>query len=49
MELTNREWMTLRMMMYNMLQNVRDTGDGYYSVSDTLIEEEVELLKKIAK
>lgn len=49
MELSNREWMTLRMMMYNMLQNVRDTGDGYYAVSDTLIEEEVELLKKIAK
>lgn len=49
MELTAKEWQVLRVMAWNLLQNVRDTGAGYYSVGDTLIEEEVELLKKIAK
>lgn len=48
MELTNLEWMQLRTMAWNLLQNVSITGKGYYTVSDTLIEEEVELLKKIA-
>lgn len=48
MELTNLEWMQLRTMAWNLLQNVRSTGEGYYTVSDTLIEEEVNLLKKIA-
>ena len=48
MELTKLEWMQLRTMAWNLLQNVSSTGEGYYTVSDTLIEEEVELLKKIA-
>jgi len=48
MELSNREWQVLREMCTNLLRNVEQCGD-YYTVSDTLIEEEVELLKKIAK
>ena len=35
-------------MCRNLLNNVEQCGD-YYTVGDTLIEEEVELLKKIAK
>jgi len=49
MELTEKEWQVLREMCRNLLRGASDTGMGYYSVGDTLIDEEVELLKKIAK
>lgn len=47
--LTDSEWQVLRTMAWNLLQNTMPTGDGYYTTGDTLIEEEVELLKKIAE
>lgn len=49
MEMTSKEWQVLREMSRNLLNGVSDTGMGYYTVSDTLIDEEVALLKKISK
>ena len=48
MELSNREWQVLQVIARNLLENSR-TEDKVTWVSDTLVEEEVELLKKIAK
>lgn len=47
--LTEKEWQALRVMAWNLLQNCQDTGDGYFTVGDTLVGEEVELLKKLAE
>lgn len=49
MNLTEQEWAVLKEMARNLLRGTIDTGMGYYTVGDTFIEEEVELLKKIAK
>ncbi len=48
-ELTPNEWAVLREMAYSLVKNLEDEGYGYYRVCDTLIDREVELLKKIAK
>ena len=46
MELTEKEWQTLRVMAESMCRNIEPMGD-FWSVSDTLIDEEVELLRKL--
>ena len=47
-QLTEKEWGILRTMCQSLRMNLADMG-GYYETWDTLIEEEVELLKKIAE
>lgn len=47
--LTKKEWQALREMARSLLKNSCDTGYGYFTVSDTLVAEEVELLKKLAE
>ena len=48
-KLTKKEWQVLRVMASSLLKNSCDTGDGYFTVGDTLVSEEVELLKKLAE
>lgn len=47
MELTSNEWQVLSVIARNLLATMR-VDEGIAWVSDTLIEEEVNLLKKIA-
>ena len=46
--LTEKEWQVLRVMARNLLETRREEA-GIAWVCDTLIKEEVELLKKIAE
>lgn len=36
-------------MAHNLLQHIEDPGTGYYFVSDTLVPEEVNLLKRLSE
>lgn len=47
-KLTEFEWAVLREMARSLYRNIEDTGAGYWTVGDTLIESEVALLKKLA-
>jgi hypothetical protein len=47
--LSEKEWAILREMAYSLVKNIEPIGDGYYSVGDTLIDREVELLKKLSE
>lgn len=46
MELTEKEWQILRVMAESMCRNI-EPMDDFWSVSETLIDEEVELLRKL--
>jgi len=50
MELSKEEWEVLRMMAGFLLDGLEGDleADGYVRCSDTLVKEEVELLKKLA-
>ena len=47
--LTAREWAILVEMARSFCKNLEDTGDGYWTVGDTLIEDEVALLEKLSQ
>lgn len=47
-QLSEREWAVLREMARSLYRNIEDTGAGYWTVGDTLVESEVSLLKKLA-
>ena len=47
-QLTKKEWGILRTMCQSLLMNMADMGD-YCETWDTLVDYEVELIKKIAK
>ena len=47
--LTAREWAILVEMARSFVKNLEDTGDGYWTVGDTLIEDEVKLLERLGE
>ena len=47
MELSNREWAILREMARSLYRNAEKQG-GYWTVGDTLVGDELALLKKLA-
>jgi hypothetical protein len=49
MKLSDREWAILRKMARSLYANAERAGDYWWTVGDTLIEEEVKLLKKLGE
>jgi hypothetical protein len=50
MKLSNREWAVLREMARSLYKNAEKHEGGYcWTVGDTLIEEEVKLLKRLGE
>ena len=47
-QLSNKEWAILKEMARSLLRNIEDTGAGYWTVGDTLVDYEVALLKKLS-
>ena len=48
MILSEREWAVLKEMARSLYRNIEDTGAGYWTVGDTLVDYEVALLRKLA-
>lgn len=48
MRLSNHEWAVLKEMARSLYRNIEDTGAGYWTVGDTLVDYEVALLRKLA-
>ena len=46
--LSEREWTILREMAWSLYRNSEDTGFGYWTVGDTFVDYEIELLKKLS-
>ena len=48
MRLSNREWADLKELARSLYRNIEDTGSGYWTVGDTLVDREVALLRKLS-
>lgn len=47
-QLSKNEWAILKEMARSLLRNIEDTGAGYWTVGDTLVDYEIALLKKLS-
>lgn len=48
MELSKREWADLKELARSLYRNIEDTGSGFWTVGDTLVDREVALLRKLS-